>query len=261
MAKAKITERDIRVIECLDRYALMTSQQIHNSQFQSTDIRTMLRRLRLLEQRNLIQRHHGLQNGKLVWSATKKGLTLTGSDYVVTVNRNAIEHDSMLTEVRVLLDRLGIGKNWKGSHDLRLAASADRKPEDRDADVIPDGLFGVVRNNEARFVALEVELTAKARKRYRRILDLYGYKKAINHIWYVIKSPKLGESLLKEVERLQRTMPEDWLAWTTIEDLLSNELEAKVHFQNGKWLTLKNFAPPSRVLKAANTLPTQAPTR
>lgn len=261
MSKVQITERDIRIIEYLDRYALMTSQQIHHSQFQSTDFRTMLRRLRLLERRNLIQRHYGLQNGKLVWTATKKGLAMTGSSCVVTVNRNSIEHDSMLTEVRVLLDRLGIGKNWRGSHELRLAASSDQKPEDRDADVIPDGLFGVVKNNEARYFALEVELTAKARKRYRRILDLYGYKKAINHIWYVIKPPKLGTSLLKEVEKLQRTMPEDWLAWTAIEDLLSNKLEAKVHFQNGKWLTLKNFAPPSRVLKTINTLPTKSPTR
>lgn len=252
MAKSFITERDIRLLESLDRYALMTTAQIRMAHFHSTDLHTVLRRLRALEKRHLIQRHHGLKNGKLSWTAAKKGLALVGIGTPILVNRNTIEHDVQLTEVRLLLDRLKIGRKWRGSHELRLIASSNVKPEDRNADVIPDALFATMRDREARLIALEVELTAKSRKRYRRILDLYSYKKAINHIWYIVRPSKLGASLLLEGAKLQRTMPSDWLAWTLIDDLLENGLKAKVFFQNGKCQSVEEFIPPSVVPGSRN---------
>jgi hypothetical protein len=257
MAKSFITERDIRLLESLERYALMTTPQIHTSHFKATDLHTVLRRLRTLERRKLIRRHHGLKNGKLVWTSTKTGLANVGIGTPVLVNRNTIEHDVQLTEVRLLLDRLKIGKRWRGSHELRETASSGTSPEDRNSDVIPDALFATMRNREAKLIALEVELTAKSRTRYRRILDLYSFKKAINHIWYIVRPSKLGSSLLLEGDKLQRTMPDDWLAWTLLDDLLENHLKAKVYFQNAKCQTLEEFAPTSIATTARNYLPTR----
>lgn len=260
MAKSYLTKRDIQLLECLDRYSLMTSLQIKESLFQSTDLRTVLRRLRTLEKRKFIQRHHGLEKGKLVWTVSQKGLAAIGSEAAITINRNSLEHDVSLTNVRLLLDQLNIGKKWSGYHELRLAASTGSKPEDRSADVIPDALFGAVQNGEAKFIALELELTAKSRKRYRRILDLYSYKKSIDHVWYVLKPPKLGLQLHLQLDKIQKSMPSNWIAWTLLDDLIANHLEARVHFKNGKSQTLKDFVPPNKIIKPQKYPPTPTPT-
>jgi hypothetical protein len=258
MAKSFITERDIRLFESLHGYALMTTSQIQSTHFRGTDLHTVLRRLRNLERRHLIQRHHGLSHGKLCWTAAKKGLALVGASTPILVNRNTIEHDIQLTEVRLTLDRLGIGKQWRGNHELRMAANENKKPDERSADLIPDSLFAVMKDQQAKLIALEVELTAKSRKRYRRILDLYSDKKSINHIWYVVRPSKLGPGLLLEATKVQRSLPNDWLVWTLIEDLLENGLNSKVHFQNEKYLLLREFFPPSKSLGPRISPPTRS---
>jgi DNA-binding MarR family transcriptional regulator len=60
----KFTERDRNLLGTLSDFGLLSTKQIQHLIFQGIRKTTMLRRLRLLEKRNLIRRIKGLNDGK-----------------------------------------------------------------------------------------------------------------------------------------------------------------------------------------------------
>ncbi len=121
----RVTPRDLMCLQAIDRYGIMTTKQLHQTIFPQTDVRTVLRRLRKLESKKLISRNQGLPNANLVWSLAQRGLNLVGSRAGFTVNRNSLEHDILVSIVRLELDRLKFGVSWQSSHALRQKASLD----------------------------------------------------------------------------------------------------------------------------------------
>ena len=71
------TERDLLLLEQLESYGVLSTQQIRELIFQGINTRTVLRRLRLLKQRGFIFSSEGLPNGGLAWEL-KKISTKTG---------------------------------------------------------------------------------------------------------------------------------------------------------------------------------------
>lgn len=223
----KLVPRDLSLLRAIDRYGVMSTKQIKQSQFSNTELRTVLRRLRKLEKKKLIMRHHGLPNGKFVWTLGLNGLNRIGSRFGFSINRNSLEHDVLVTSVRLALDKAGLGSDWQSAHWLRHKASDGIAPENRFSDQIPDALFMVGADDDINLVALEVEIVAKSKRRYRRIIANYSSNPAIDKIWYVVSAPRIGKLILEEVERTVAVgKSQSRFVWTDLSQLLSDPAQA-----------------------------------
>ena len=70
-----LTKRDRLLLETLDTFGLLSTQQIENHIFNNIDKSTVLRRLRILKKRGLLLASDGLPRGGLIWTLTKKGIS------------------------------------------------------------------------------------------------------------------------------------------------------------------------------------------
>ena len=61
----KVTNRDLLLLELLESYGVLSTQQIRGLIFKDINTRTVLRRLRILKQRGFIYSSEGLPNGSL----------------------------------------------------------------------------------------------------------------------------------------------------------------------------------------------------
>ena len=61
------TNRDMLLLEILESYGVLSTQQIRELVFKGINTRTVLRRLRLLKQRGFIYSVNALPNGALAW--------------------------------------------------------------------------------------------------------------------------------------------------------------------------------------------------
>ncbi|MDE0092579.1 MAG: replication-relaxation family protein [Oligoflexia bacterium] len=199
------TDRDLLLLELLESYGVLSTQQIRQLVFKDINTRTVLRRLRVLKQRGFIYSSEGLPNGSLAWILSKKSAKLFKHDIETKViNKNSLQHDVAVSAIRIHLQKLNIAKSWTAEHVLRkeLISSCGgyegfRKYQD-DLYLIPDSLF-TVKDDEGEMmaIALELELCLKSKARYEKIFSKYQKKENIGFVWYVVLNKSVGEVLSK----------------------------------------------------------------
>ena len=166
--------------------------------FVGIDKKTMLRRLRLLQKRKVLNRFVSFKGGEIIWAIHTEFARSIALDFVIkSINRQNLHHDLVVNDVRLLAEKLGIGSNWKSSHYFRFVASLDKKNLDRFPDTIPDwfvtfNLGGYVVN-----CALEVELHYKGKHKMERVLGLYAHKKSIGVLWYLVPNQSMKNKLVE----------------------------------------------------------------
>ena len=102
--------------------------------------------------------------------------------------------------MRDILIASGIISNFVSEAELRsqIAASTVHGPETQSHDwKVPDGMFSLVTKLGVSKVALEVELTQKAKARYAEIVQALLTTKQFNFVFFVCGSEKL-EKLLSD---------------------------------------------------------------
>jgi hypothetical protein len=257
-----LTSRDLRLLKAIDRYGLLTTRQIHGICFVGVAVRTMLRRLRHLKKKKIIIPHTGLSGGQLVWTLGLKGLQHVGSSTSITINKNTLEHDAQVSQVRIALDRAGLGTNWNSYHVLRAQASENNSPESRLTEQIPDALFAVETSRGIKIVALEVELVAKSKRRYRKIVEHYGDKRAIDFVWYVVSHPRLGKLVQEQAQMHCSSSDQYKFVYSSIEDVTAIPQTASAHFigRSGKLGQLWVFKKPMNRQVPKDGMPTPQPT-
>ena len=183
---------------------MLSSQQIRELVFKGTDTKTVLRRLRLLKKRGCLLSSEGLANGGLVWVLSKKGALLFNVEgETKPINRNTLQHDVIVSDVRIQLERLGVIASWTPEHILKKkAAKAFHEREKsfsyvEDPPIVPDSLFITKQGWKMKAVALEVELSIKSKARYKKIFSQYKNKRELWCVWYVVLNKAFGESLLE----------------------------------------------------------------
>jgi hypothetical protein len=243
-----LTQRDLKLLKVIDRYGLLTSKQIQGLSFNGVNTRTMLRRLRALRRKRFIVCHHGLRSGKLVWTLGNGGLKKLGANVIVNLNKNSLEHDVLVSSVRIALDKAGVGSRWQSSHYLRSNVSQGVAPQNRSTDQIPDALFSIQTKKGFKIVALEVELVSKSKSRYRKIVDEYVHKNAIDYIWYVVANPRIG-TLIQEISEHNA----DKFLWSEINELIHNPHSVFLR-QNGNKYRLSDLWQISPAHTAAHTV-------
>lgn len=158
----------------------------------------MLRRLRLLHKRKILNRYVSFKGGEIIWAIHPEFSKKIALDFVInTINRQNLNHDLIVNDVRVEVEKLGsIGLNWKSSHYFRYIVSLDKKNFDRLPDTIPDWFVSFNLNGRLVNCAIEVELHYKGKHRMERVLGLYAQKKSIGVLWYLVPTQSLKDKLL-----------------------------------------------------------------
>ncbi|MCB0412805.1 MAG: replication-relaxation family protein [Bdellovibrionales bacterium] len=234
-----LTTRDRKLLELVDSFGMLSSSQIKKLMFGEIDKRTMLRRLRRLENKKVLSRINGLPRGEQTWILTAKGASLIGSNLTIKgVNRNTLEHDILINEVRFALQ--DIGRHWVSGHKLRKNSTNKRDFYNREEHIIPDSLFAINTNNGSKTVSLELELVAKSKRRYQRVLDLYLDNTEINYLWYVVPSVSIGKKVLQLVDLEDYRKPYDWVMYSILNEIRTNRLKAKLYFKK-KTIRLEEF--------------------
>lgn len=199
----RLSARDKKLLELLAKYEVMSSKQIWSLVFSLIPETNFFRRLRELEKVKMIKRIGPMTDHSYAWLLAEKGKSIMGfEDMDIYKNRLTLEHDVTLTQVRLALDSVGLGKNIIGEGQLRRRARMQKsKHYDQSKKIIvPDALIPVMLNNRAEVFALELELNFKNRQRYFELFKKYTWMDGIFAIWYLVPSRSMADRMLEEWE-------------------------------------------------------------
>lgn len=242
MKNLKLTERDERLLATLQTYGCLTTKQIQAKLFHGVALTTVLRRLRALEEEGWLQKILGLESAERLWSLTKKAVDKFSFESAkIHFPRAILEHDSLLSALRMRLEDSSIVQSWVPEHAIRKRVAVKHGLSEMKRRVIPDGIMSVRINGMNESIAVEVELSNKNQERYRQILHDYSKKKTIYAVWYLVKS----ETIRKQIEHAKNGTFFDSmktrLFFSSLDDLFRDPLEAKISEKNETLLLKQLF--------------------
>lgn len=202
--------RDKKLIDLLARYEVMSSRQVRKFVFNGVVATNFFRRLRQLEKAKFIRRIGPMLDHSYAWVLGENGKDHAGLGGVeLFKNRLTLEHDVTLTEIRMVLDAIGVGKNLVPECRLRREAHEQtaRRYEPHKPIVVPDGLITWIYGKEAEVHALELELTFKNRKRYFELFKRYREIKKVAIIWYIVPNRVFADRMLQEWSVFNKKFP------------------------------------------------------
>ena len=228
----KPTERDLLLLEQLESYGVLSTQQIRELIFKGINTRTVLRRLRLLKQRGFIFSSEGLPNGGLAWILSKKSALLFKYNIETKIiNKNTLQHDVGVSSIRIQLERLKIAESWTAEHILKKEVVKSSYEERRnsfsytdESPLIPDSLFTTKHEGEMKAVALELELSLKSKARYKKIFSQYKEKEKIWFVWYVVLNRSAGE-VLSELWDKYALWGDCQFAYSTLKEIFTSDFK------------------------------------
>jgi hypothetical protein len=226
-----ITGRDKLLFKKLSEFGFLSTSQINRLVFEGVSKHTVLRRLRKLKRKKLIDFVSSYKSGEKIWSASNKTLRSFGIEpYMKSVNKNSLEHDLLCNEVRMNLERLNYGESWISSHVLKSRANLGKNPYDRGLDSIPDWLVNFNFSKGIRMSALEVELHFKGKRRTQKVFEVYAHRKSTSHIWYMVPNEAFAQKVIECAHSFYHDRSDHWVMVSLIK-------EVQNHFKNARIFT------------------------
>lgn len=112
-----------------------------------------------------------------------------------------LEHDSIVARILFLLSREQVIQNFTTEAELKRRHQDDRQWVDRSEKLkFPDAILTIANAETSFNVALEVELTVKSQKRYRKILEVYQDRKQVRAVLFVINSSGIFKAISKAMK-------------------------------------------------------------
>ena len=256
--KRRLTDRDRRLLGFLAEYGCVSAERI-KAQFWNTkpNLRSHYRRLGVLRRLALIENVIGDRSMTIGYRITKRGQQLLneiGEPDDRAVNRRSyktqFEHDQLLIDVRRILERSPIVKEFKTESEVRseLIKGKARNSNWENMPAIPDGTFVFEVPGQKMRVAIELELSPKWKRRYGKIFRDHILSKDWSLVFYIVKDEQLLRFLR---DTLAETKANDayvrvskainGIYFCLLDDFLSAQLG--VSFSNGKQeLSLERIA-------------------
>ncbi len=126
--RVQLTDRDRDLFRMVDSYGVMSTNQIRRLIFANIDRSVVLRRLRILRHKKFLVATPGLPQGELAWTLAFKARQLIHSDFEISLNKNQLEHDILLSEIRLRLERGKVCHSWiTGFHLKQLLHISDTR--------------------------------------------------------------------------------------------------------------------------------------
>lgn len=220
--------RDKKILAMLSKYGVLSSQQILANCFLGVAHSTAMRRLRRLEEDELIVRQHGLPQAVSAWSLTTEGARRGEFEPPFRyTNRNTIEHDVTLAELRLALEKVGLGHDWVSEMEMKRERGYHYGSRNNDG-LIPDGIFVADIKGTLSVIAVELELTPKNHLRYDRLFRQYATKDSISWVWYVVANSSIGETVWKRWKERWRYKGSPGLLVSTLDEVICESRAASV---------------------------------
>ncbi len=246
------TKRDLMLLNFLADYGMLSTKQIVNLFFADVNIRTVLRRLRILEENKLIRRSGKLEaNNEFLWLVTEKTGNDLGKKYLkLFCSRANIGHDYQLTSLRLILEKMGLVNHWISEHEIKGHIFSKYKMRDAKDKHIPDAIFDSEVAGYKVANAVELELTLKSKDRYKKIINQYLYKDDLHSVWYFVNSRSVLNILKDQFSKEYSSFSKVKIFFTLLSDLKTNGVNAKMIGLNSTSL-IKNYF--SNAIDSAHT--------
>ncbi len=252
-----ITNRDLEIFKNISNYGMISTKQINTLCFNSIATTTILRRLRILENKKYIQRLLGLESQEILWILLPKGAEAAG----VAIpkrhwSKNLLEHDYKLVSLRLNLERSRISHSWIPEHLIRANIFRSNNFRTAKEKLIPDGLMGTEVDRKRLSVAIELELTLKNKDKLRKTLSRYKRQEGIVGVWYIATTTSLLNSISSVWNGLGVHSTGNRLYLSVLDDVMKNPLNAKV-FGHGRGALISELWTPRPAHPSAQSVSKQ----
>lgn len=201
-----------------------------------------------MKRRNLIENVNGDGHVMIGYRLTKKGKEFVAARFggqaanpVRRSYKSQFEHDQLLIDLREILEKSPLVADFRTESEVRyeLLNGASKLLHWERQPTIPDAAFVFKAPGQSMRVAVELELTPKVKRRYRRIFRNHLLSKDWQLVLYIVKDRALQERLMKlladikerDVEvRVQKNV--NGIYFCPLPEFLS--LGLRVLFTNGK---------------------------
>lgn len=176
--------------------------------------------------------HHS-KNAKDIWVLNRRNLLVQrtiGSHIAHAPFISQITHDEMIARIVLNIMKDGAGLFYRLEPELKKMTPGIKGPADSNNRLkFPDGLIQLKNADKSR-VALELELTAKDPKRYRRILQAYASFQKADMIVFIVREDRLIKTIRKAMHDTFYPTWEKPIGFGHLNDWLSNPTTAKISF-------------------------------
>lgn len=219
------TERDNLLLQTLGNFGVLSTAQLGNLFFPRVKRTTVLRRLRKLRLAGYMRQILNSESKEIVWAISNRGAQSVGlTRWIGSVNKNSLMHDLLFADIRISLGRSKIGDSWVSEWEMKKELGRSFAHNSMIKPIIPDAAFSVDVGSAVKTYALELELSAKTRKRYEEIF--YRYRVAgFSGVLYLVSSPKMGEMLADIWQGRGNRIP---FGWTLHDEVLTDPSTARV---------------------------------
>ncbi|MEK6626179.1 MAG: replication-relaxation family protein [Bdellovibrionota bacterium] len=218
-----ITPRDRKLFRHLSNYGMLTTKHINEIIFDGIATTTVLRRLRMLEEERFLKRLTGLESQDVLWTITDKAALLgEGEQFKRYWNKNSLDHDFKLLNLRLALERQGIAKSWIPEHEIRFLVFKKYGIKAAQKMLVPDGLMITEVQSTKVSVAIELELSLKNKDRLKNIFFRYLEKNDLSYIWYICQGPMIMSCLHKAWESVKGPKSSIKLRCSILDEVMQN---------------------------------------
>lgn len=275
--KQKITSRDRMILSLLGEYGCISAGRL-KSHFWKTKPKsdTHYRRIGILKKHRLIENVRGDGGITIGYRLTKKGkrflllgASLAAQSVLRKSYRTDFEHDQLLIDLRSLFRESPLVGDFKTEAEVRseLFSEKTKLLHWESAPTIPDATFVFKAPGHQMRVAVELELTAKVKRRYARIFRSHLLSKNWQMVIYIVKDVNFQKRLMKILSDIKERDVQVKLASTingiyfcSLGEFLGQQLNAKL--TNGKReISLSQIAQNfglQRDISSAKNAPSQA---
>ena len=95
-------------------------------------------------------------------------------------------------------------------------------------------------------VAVELELSIKNQRRYRRIIRDYGNKKNLWAFWYVVHSQSIARQIAKAAKDSWHRGNQPYFLWSLLNEVMNDPLNATVHSYDSSYRLRELWTPADR---------------
>lgn len=229
-----LTARDRELLIQLNNYELLSTVMIESLIFKGIRKTTTLRRLRILEKEKLIKRTQNTTSQIYLWSITDQGAQAIGYESNKNSwNKNTLDHDLKLIEVRMKLENIGLVKSWTTEQKIKSIVYKNNSRLEAKKKLIPDGVFITSLENQNKSVAIELELTLKDKKRIKEVIKNYLAKNDLSFVWYISPQKNILKSIFTEWKTMARESSGVRLIASLYEEVILNPLESHIYTLEG----------------------------
>lgn len=164
--------------------------------------------------------------------SNKKVQEIVGGEVSTPPYVGHLNHDEILSRILIRLNRSGALLDFTSEAEQKRRHQDDRHWHHRQEKLkFPDAILDLKYDGSLIKVALELELTPKCQKRYRKIFDTYQDRKQLRAVIFVINSSVLFTALTKAIKDSRYP---DWIrpvGFARLDEWLTDPENAPIRFR------------------------------